>query len=167
MGTELITVRKARAGDEQALADIHENSWRSAYQGIIPHPHLERMLVRRGVGWWQRQIERRADVMLLVFDDVPQGYASVGVARGAWPWPAGEIFELYLSPPFQGVGLGRKLFDACRAALKAEGLPKLVVWVLEDNAMACGFYQRLGGRVVATAPERYGSVALKRIAFLW
>jgi ribosomal protein S18 acetylase RimI-like enzyme len=167
MGTELIAMRKARAGDCEALAAIHEQAWRSTYQGLIPHLHLERMIARRGPGWWRRQLERGARLKLVAFDGVPQGYVSFGEARGPWPWPAGEIFELYLSPPFQGIGLGKRLFNAARQSLREEDLRKLVVWALEDNRMACEFYAHLGGRVGAKASEKYGAKTLQRIGFVW
>ena len=167
MGADLITFRTAAAKDASAVAAVHDAAWRSTYQGIIPHLHLERMIARRGPRWWQQQIERGANVTLLVFDSVPQGYATWGQARGTWPWPAGEIFELYVTPPFQGVGLGSRLFATVKTALKREGLSRLVVWALKDNEAACAFYGGLGGAIAAAVPERYGEVSLMRIAFVW
>lgn len=167
MGLELIDFRMATPADAAAVAAIHDAAWRSTYQGIIPHLYLERMIARRGPLWWQRQIERGSNVTLLLFDGVPQGYASWGRARGAWPWSAGEIFELYVSPAFQGVGLGKRLFSNVRRALRGEGLTRLVVWALKDNEMACAFYGGLGGTIAAVAPERYGDVTLTRVAFVW
>lgn len=167
MGLDLIVFRKATPQDAGAVAAIHEAAWRSTYQGLIPHLHLERMIARRGPRWWRRQIERDANMTLLVFEGVPQGYATWGQARGTWPWPVGEIYELYVNPAFQGVGLGSRLFAAAKNALKSEGLSRLVVWALQENEMACSFYGGLGGAVVATAVERYGEVALMRVAFAW
>ncbi len=149
------------------IAAIHDAAWRATYQGIIPHLHLERMIARRGPRWWQNQITRGGNVTLLIFDGAPQGYATSGMARGAWPWPAGEIFELYVAPTFQGVGLGSRLFSTVKKALARQGLNHLVVWALKDNEAACAFYGGLGGSIVAAAPERYGDVSLTRIAFVW
>ncbi len=167
MGVDLITFRPAAPSDASALAAIHDAAWRSTYQGVIPHLHLERMIARRGPLWWQRQIRRGSKITLLVFDDVPQGYAAWGEARGTWPWPAGEIFELYIAPVFQGVGLGTRLFAAARGELKRKGFDHLVVWALKDNEPACAFYDGLGGIALATVPERFGGVSLSRVAFAW
>lgn len=167
MGADLITFRPAAPSDAEAVAAIHDAAWRSTYQGIIPHLYLERMIVRRGPLWWQRQIKRGSKITLLVFDDVPQGYAAWGEARGSWPWPAGEIFELYVSPVFQGVGLGTRLFSAARGELRRAGFERLVVWALKDNELACAFYEALGGVPVADVPERFGGVSLPRVAFAW
>ncbi|MBJ7535470.1 GNAT family N-acetyltransferase [Rhodomicrobium vannielii ATCC 17100] len=167
MGANLISFRLASSKDANAVAAIHDAAWRSTYQGIIPHLHLERMIARRGPRWWQQQVERGANVTLLMFDGVPQGYATWGKARGTWPWEAGEIFELYVNPAFQGIGLGTRLFATVKDALKREGLKRLVVWALKDNETACAFYGGLGGFIVAATPERYGDVSLTRVAFAW
>ena len=167
MSADLIRFRMAAPEDAAAVAAVHEAAWRSTYQGIIPHLYLERMIARRGPRWWQQQIQRGGNVTLLVFDGTPQGYATWGHARGTWPWPAGEIFELYVNPAFQGVGLGSRLFSTVKKALRRGGLNRLVVWALKDNETACAFYGGLGGAIVAAAPERYGEVSLTRIAFVW
>src|SRR5208282_1268290 len=150
MEAGLVTFRKALPSDASAIADIHDAAWRSTYQGVIPHLYLERMIARRGPLWWQRQIQRGSKIVLLVFDEVPQGYAAWGEARGSWPWPAGEIFELYVAPIFQGIGLGRRLFAAAGQELRQAGFERLVVWALKDNEHACAFYEALGGVEMAT-----------------
>jgi hypothetical protein len=43
----------------------------------------------------------------------------------------------------------------------------VVVWALADNDNACRFYRNAGGRKVARANERFGDVALSKIAFAW
>lgn len=167
MRADLITFRAAVPKDASDIAAIHDAAWKATYQGIIPHLHLERMIARRGPRWWRQQIERGGNVTLLVFDGAPQGYATWGPARGNWPWPAGEIFELYVNPVYQGVGLGKRLFSTVKKSLDRQGLNRLVVWALKDNEAACAFYGGLGGAIAAATPERYGDVALMRVAFVW
>jgi GNAT superfamily N-acetyltransferase len=167
MGADLTSFRPAALPDAEAVAAIHDAAWRSTYQGIIPHLHLERMINRRGPLWWQRQIQRGSKITLFMYDGVPQGYAAWGEARGSWPWAAGEIFELYVSPIFQGLGFGSRLFTAVRQDLKRQGLFRLVVWALKDNEAACAFYGGLGGVPLTSAPERFGETSLTRVAFAW
>lgn len=166
MGAEIVKIRPAKPSDAIGVARVHEAAWRTAYQGIIPHLYLERMIARRGPAWWQRSI-RQGGLLLLVFDGQPEGYVSIGPARSARLPRAGEIFELYLAPAFQGIGLGKKLFLAAKQELERHRLKGLVVWALADNDIACEFYARLGGRQVAAATERYGQTVLQKIAFLW
>lgn len=167
MGVEIVQIRAARPEDAAVLASVHDAAWRSTYQGIIPHIYLERMIAKRTPNWWRRTLERDSGYLILTFDGQPQGYASIGIARYARIRNAGEIFELYLNPPFQGIGFGKRLFHAARRELRLRGLNALVVWALEDNHMACDFYERLGGKPGAKAPQRYGETVLQKLAYSW
>ena len=111
MSTTLIEVRPAKAADATAVAGTHDEAWRSAYQGIIPHLSLQRMLARRGLRWWESALRKRTPLLVLDFDGSASGYVTYGRCRlGRAPFQ-GEIFELYLHPVYQGLGLGEKLFE--------------------------------------------------------
>lgn len=168
MGGEIIGIRDAKRKDAEGIARVHEAAWRSTYQGIIPHLHLEKIIAHRGPGWWERSLTRgRTETLILTYQDQPQGYVSFGAARALRTGATGEIFELYLAPSFQGLGLGKRLFVAAHQALKKRGHSSLIVWSLAENESACAFYGRLGGARGAIMPENYGSVTLHRVAFLW
>jgi ribosomal protein S18 acetylase RimI-like enzyme len=79
----------------------------------------------------------------------------------------GEIYELYLRPEYQGIGLGTRLFAAARERLARHGLKGLVVWALEDNDNALDFYAGAGGRDVAEGVEVFDQKALRKLAFVW
>jgi len=166
MKTITIDVRTARPEDAEALAETHREAWRGAYRGVIDALALERMVARRGAPYW-RALARRAGsaVRVVVFDGEVAGYATIGASR-LLP-RTGEIYELYLKPAYQGVGLGRRLFQECRRALKDAGYPRVVVWGLADNEAACSFYARLGGRVGGARQERIGTQNLKKLCFHW
>ena len=74
----------------------------------------------------------------------------IGSSRQRAPYQ-GEIYELYLDPIYQGLGLGEHLFEGCRHALDMRKLNGLIVWALLDNTAACDFYWRRGGRPIASA----------------
>jgi GNAT superfamily N-acetyltransferase len=168
MGSEMVQIRAGTRSDAQDVARVHEEAWRSTYQGIIPHLHLEKIIAHRGPAWWERTLKRPSSGMLLLtFNDTVQGYASFGAARIASSAKTGEIYELYLAPVFQGMGFGKQLFLAARSVLQKQGRRRLVVWALAENEPACAFYGRLGGKPGVTAPEHYGNVTLNRVAFLW
>ena len=161
----LISVRMARPGDETGIARVHDTAWRDAYRGVIPGRELERMVQRRGPAWWRQAIRAGTRLIVLDFADAIAGYASYGRNRMPALGYGGEIFELYLMPEYQGVGLGRRMFDAARADLADHGLPNFVVWALGGNDRAIDFYQRRGGVLVRRARERFGDETRERIAF--
>lgn len=167
MSVAVAHIRPARPKDASALASAYEEAWRGAYQGIIPHLSLQRMIARRSLNWWAQTLHKRAPLLVLDFRGEAAGYVTFGRCRlGRSPYQ-GEIFELYLHPTYQGLGLGEKLFDGARARLAEMRLRGLLVWALADNDAACGFYLRLGGKLVAEGSESFGETALRKVAFAW
>lgn len=165
MVNTLVTVRTARPSDAEEIANVHDHSWREAYRGIIPGKELERMIFRRGPRWWQSAVRRGSNILVLDFDETVIGYATYGRNRTKSIPCRGEIFELYMTPEFQGLGFGRRLFKAARADLARYNCDSVVVWALADNTRAIDFYRYLGGTALKRAPEKFGEEARERIAF--
>lgn len=161
-----VKIRGGRPGDAKAIAAIFKDSWQQAYRGIIPHAHLEHMIRRRGPDWWRSAVRAGDTVLLVEFADDIVGYATLGTARARGP-QQGEIYELYMSPTFQGLGFGEYLFEAARAGLDKRGLNGLIVWALSENRQATDFYWRRGGRPIAQAVELIGGAKLEKLAFAW
>jgi ribosomal protein S18 acetylase RimI-like enzyme len=167
MTVDVVHIRPPRPKDAPALAAAYEEAWRNAYQGIIPHLSLERMIARRGLGWWQNALKKRTPLLVLDFRGEAAGYVTYGRSRLGRSHFQGEIFELYMHPIYQGLGFGEKLFDGARSRLAELKLKGLLVWALVDNDAACGFYLRLGGKPVAEGAESFGDLSLRKVAFAW
>jgi ribosomal protein S18 acetylase RimI-like enzyme len=167
MKTNVIGVRRAENRDAEAITAVHDSAWRYAYDGMIPAKELSRIVARRGARWWDRAIRRGTAVLVLEVGGAICGYATVGPNRASNLPQKGEVYEIYLKPEYQGVGLGTRLFLAARRELARFGFDSVVVWALADNDAACRFYLNAGGRKIARANERFGEVALTKIAYAW
>ena len=167
MNTLTIGIRKAEPRDAEAIADVHHLAWLGAYSGIIPHRALNRMINRRGADWWANAIQRAATVLVVEIGGKLAGYATIGRNRARELAQQGEIYELYLRPEYQGIGLGSRLFAAAREKLADSGLKGMVVWALEENSGALSFYEGAGGRDIAEGVEIFDQKALKKVAFVW
>jgi ribosomal protein S18 acetylase RimI-like enzyme len=167
MNTLTIGIRKAEPRDAEAIADVHHLAWRGAYSGIIPHRALNGMINRRGPDWWANAIRRAATVLVVEIGGKLAGYATIGRNRARELAQQGEIYELYLRPEYQGIGLGSRLFAAAREKLADSGLKGMVVWALEENAGALAFYEGAGGRDIAEGVEIFDQKALRKVAFIW
>ena len=167
MNTLTVDIRKAEPRDAVAIATVHLEAWKGAYAGIIPHKELTSMINRRGVDWWANAIRRAAAVLVVEIGGVVAGYATIGRNRARGLPQQGEIYEIYLRPEYQGIGLGTRLFAEARHRLANHGLKGMVVWALEENAGAMAFYAGAGGRDAAEGVEIFGSRAMKKIAFVW
>lgn len=149
------------------MASVHEAAWHHAYDGIIPHSSLNAMVSRRHFLWWEKAIRTGTGILVLDFDGDAVGYATFGRNRAPTLPPQGEIYELYLKPEYQGIGLGGRLFRAARHSLEKRRLDGLVVWALEENDPAREFYVRRGGHDAARGIERFGNRTLHKVAYLW
>lgn len=159
-------VRAARSGDAKALAHVHRQAWEQAYRSLIPPLQLEAMVSRRDAAWWKKSIRRKHKLLVLEVCQAVAGYATFGPARGPGS-KRGEIYELYLEPAHQGLGLGEFLFEACRFEMEGRGLPKLIVWSLAENEPALTFYWNRGGRPFGRSRECICGVELDKIGFAW
>ena len=167
MTTVAIATRRARAEDAFGISAVHDASWRHAYTGIIPHKALETMVRRRDPSWWARAIRHSTRILVMEAAGKVVGYATVGPNRVPALAQGGEVYELYLQPEYQGVGLGRQLFLAARQELQAIGLKGALVWVLEENDAAIQFYRNAGGQDVAEGSETFDGRTLGKIAFAY
>lgn len=167
MTTDLIDLRAARAADCEALAGIHNEAWLGAYRGVLNGVDLQKMVSRRGTGWWRGALTRGVDIMMLSVADTPAGYATFGPCRLSGTSMEGEIYELYLKPEYQGLGFGRTLFGRVRTTLKARNMPGLAVQVLSDNEPARNFYRALGGKRMAKSWHRLGGRRLELSIYCW
>ena len=173
--TAAITLRPARPGDAAAIAKVHVETWRAAYAGIVPDAYLVSMTESKQALQWNHMIRRAVApeaVLAAESADVPGGrivgFGSCGRARGqAATGPgSGEIFTLYVTPDWQGRGIGRLLLEGLFARLHGSGLSEAVLWVLSDNPTRF-FYEGLGGRRVAERKERFAGVELDEAAYAW
>jgi ribosomal protein S18 acetylase RimI-like enzyme len=167
MSDLLISIRRARSEDATGLSRVFDSAWREAYQGIIPGIALEKMIARRGPRWWRSTVGRGRPLVVLDVGQGIAGYVSYGRCRDRSLPADGEIDELYLAPEYQGIGYGRRLFNAVRNDLRDRELERFVVWALADNERACGFYRSMGGRTVARIDERIGGTTLGKVAYLF
>jgi ribosomal protein S18 acetylase RimI-like enzyme len=167
MHTVSIEIRRARPVEAPRLAACHDEAWRTAYQGIIPGPELDKLINRRGPEWWEGAIRKGSRISILAFGDTVAGYANYGRNRARSLCYDGEVYELYLRPEFQGLGFGRRLFTAARRDLAQSGMKSLIVWALSDNEAAVEFYRALGGRPIARSCEKFGTKSLDKVAYAW
>jgi ribosomal protein S18 acetylase RimI-like enzyme len=167
MSTITVNTRRASRDDCEAIARVHDRSWNNAYSGMVPHNALNRMVQRRGPAWWSKAIERHTVILVLEMQDRIVGYATIGRNRVQTLPHGGEIYEIYLLPEYQGVGLGSHLFLSAMGELQRRGLKGTVVWVLADNAPALRFYENAGGRRIAEGKETFDGRDLRKIAFGW
>jgi GNAT superfamily N-acetyltransferase len=162
-----IKIRAGGIADGEALSALYAETCRAAHQGIIPHANLELMIAKRVPEWWQRLIAQGTHVQVIELDATLAGYAMYGAGRYGPAGYAGEIYEIYIRPTHQGVGLGSRLLAAAREELARLGHHGVMAWSLADAELACRFLEARGGRAFARSELVYPARTLERIAYGW
>ena len=127
--------------DVGAVSRVYEQSWKSAYQGIVPQPYLDSI----SEGSWCRSISAPGKESLILLDhDNIIGTSSYSGARDEKMREYGEIISIYLLPEYCRKGYGSQLLQAAVHGLSDMGYTRLYLWVLEDNLPARRFYEKHG-----------------------
>lgn len=168
------SLRRATPDDSEIIAALHVACWAETYRGLLPEALIASMKMPDRIIQWQRALERRADLQVIVAADAGGGllgFASGGPARGADLGAPQEVYAIYLLRRAQRQGLGRALLQSLAGHLVLKSMTPtaldLGLWVLRDNAAARGFYERLGGRLAGARTERREGHDLAEFAYRW
>ncbi|MGL6208672.1 MAG: GNAT family N-acetyltransferase [Paracoccaceae bacterium] len=147
--------------DAEAIARLHVQAWAESYAGLLPAAEIARYDLPRRVAQWRGTLE--AGVSRASW--VPgAGFASAGVQRDAGLLAAGypeEVYAIYLLASAQRRRLGWALL---RAVVTGQPFSTLVI---EGNDQACRFYERSGGRWMATRDDRIGETPIRERVYVW
>lgn len=164
-GSHDVVVREARRGDAAGIARVYVDTWRNAYDGILPVGFLDKLSVSTQAKSWQRVI-RSGDVVLVAeTDGQVVGFASGGREMERDEFFRGEIYTLYVHPTAQRRGIGAELLVEMLRALHT--LAPVIVWVLAANENAQRFYEELGGVPVRRGIAKVGGAELDKIAYAY
>lgn len=120
-------------------------TWLSAYRGILPDERLDALTVDDQWELWNSTLFRRPSRTNLVLEDegLVRGWCAVGPARDddEDPRHTGEVYGLYVHPEAQHQGCGTALLAHAHNLFRERGCRETVLWVLDRNTRARGFYE--------------------------
>lgn len=165
-----MTIRQAFETDAAGIAQVHVDSWRTTYTGLIPEQALARRSYANRQEYWEWALTSQQPPRTIFVAESEAGeiagFASGGPERA---WELGfeaEVYAIYLLAAYQGRGTGSRLMGAVAGYLAEYGLKSLMVWVLASNP-AVQFYLRLGGIKVGEKRETFAGAALIEHAYGW
>jgi ribosomal protein S18 acetylase RimI-like enzyme len=150
-----VSVAAASSTDCRAIAQIHVDAWRVAYDGIVPSDYLAALSVDQRETAWRTAVERGTPSVLVARtgEDVV-GWIAYGRCRDVGSGPdVGEIWAIYVAPTAWSTGVGRALWEAARRDLEEQGYRSVTLWVIRDNARAIRFYERSGFAIEAVSAK--------------
>lgn len=146
-------VRQATIDDAPRIAEIHVRTWQIAYRGIVFDSILDAMDVSKREQVWRENLAKQHELGRMNFvveneSDVA-GWVSIGPNRDT-DVDIGAVFELYglyLHPDHWDKGYGYRLIAHALDWVRAQRKWKeITLWVIEPNARARRFYERVGYR---------------------
>lgn len=152
-----VQIRPATTEDALPIAQVHIESRRHAYSGVVSEEYLAGLDPEKRATGWRRTIEEAPEQGVRVWvaeDDVEGGvvgFASLGPSRDEdADRDALEIYTIYLLPDAWGRGVARRLLRTLLEEVPPNATVSL--WVLAANERAQHFYRRNG--FVADGVER-------------
>lgn len=146
-----VDIRRATAADLPALGRLGALLVRSHHEfdpaRFIPAtPRTEQGYA----AFLGTQLEAPSVVLLVAERDGEVIGYSFGAEEGydymSLRGPAGVLHDIVVDPAHRGNGVGRMLLDAAIAALRARGVPQIVLATAERNAAAQRLFARAGFR---------------------
>lgn len=162
----MISIRPATTEDAGAIAQVHVESWRTTYLGIVPAAYLAGLDEMIRAKLWQEFLGASALVLVAERDGRLIGFAHGGANREAIGGCDAELYAIYLTRDSQGRGTGSALLRAMAKELLGRGFGSMAVWVLERNP-ARSFYEKMGAHLAASKVIEIGGAKLMEVAYAW
>jgi ribosomal protein S18 acetylase RimI-like enzyme len=140
-----MTVRTANATDAQKIAQIHVETWRTAYRGQISDAVLEAQSVDRRAAFWCQRLTQASGSIFVAEDGSIIGFCDLIPSRDKDAGQAvGEIAAIYVLCEHWRKGAGRALCDCALSEARRRGYEVVTLWVLSSNSGARRFYEAMG-----------------------
>jgi ribosomal protein S18 acetylase RimI-like enzyme len=140
-----VLVRLADRDQASVLADLHRSAAIAGYSHIFPReapPPPREELVAQWDHWLKGDWDGGRRAFIAEVDGATVGVVVAGF--DAIEPAVGHLARLYVAPESWGQGVGSALHAAAMDHLRNDGFAEATLWVLERNARARAWYERLG-----------------------
>ncbi len=142
--------------DANSIARLHAESWKQHYRGICPDNYLDNEVDDDRQAVWSQRLSNHNDKQIVLLasgaSDSLCGFACVYLAHHK-EWGA-YLDNLHVSTMHHRKGIGQALMrEAAKRVYNYDAQSKLYLHVLKENKSAIKFYQKIGGRHIATYEE--------------
>ncbi len=166
-----VRIRTAIPADAGAIANVHVDTWRTTYDGIVSSTYLAGLSYRNREAAWTDILVNAPDTASTFVaekaDGEVIGFANGGPERAGDRTYQGELYSIYLLEIHQRRGVGRRLVSAVAQRLVDVGIGSMLVWVLQDNGPARRFYESLGGKRVGSQVIAIGGKEVVEVSYGW
>ncbi len=143
------TIRLATKSDCDNLSKLKQRVWYENYRRIYSDQKIDNFDFDKNSKKFSNIIDS-PNIQLYVVEDNGElvGYMDYGTPYRPYKNFQQEIGLLYLLKTYQKKGIGRKLFNLARDAIKANGYNEFFISCNKYNFNAQKFYERMGGKII-------------------
>ena len=153
-------IRSVRPGDAPQRAHIQTESWKAAFQQIIPIDILSEYTDPESVTRMYEHLLTHgiAHGYILELDGAPHGIAWWDAAREPDMSGTAELICIHSLPAHWHQGYGKLLLEKVLRDVKSAGYSSILLWVFDANLPAIRFYRSLGFTASGRKRPSFGSV---------
>lgn len=163
----MVKVRVAEPKDIKGISQVHVNSWRETYAGIVSENYLASLSIEKRIPVWTKIVSDREIITFVAeLDGEIVGFVSGGPPQEPHHGVQSELAAIYLMKKAQKLEIGKKLFQTFIAEIKARGFKDMYLWVLRENPTA-NFYKKMGGLFRTSTDIEIGGAKLPEDMYYW
>lgn len=160
-----MTIRKAKLGDENEMAQVIIETWKCAYKNIVPDDFLDSLTPDKHIELLGKQLSENKEAIFVLEDENKiVGMISGGEDRSGKK--DCEIVAIYIQTHYQKRGFGRKLFDTIIREHIKNNYKSMIIWTFEENKDR-KFYEKLGGQIEERNSYTISGKEIPLIGFVW
>ncbi|MFA6238067.1 MAG: GNAT family N-acetyltransferase [Bacteriovorax sp.] len=166
-----ITIRRATFEDAAEIANVHINSWREAYKGLLPGDFLDErpLAFKNRYELWKKVTVNISQVTFVAEsrDHGVVGFINGKNGRDEDLLDHAEVWCIYLLKKYHGQKIGFNLLKAFFDTQSDLGFKKGYLWVLANNP-TIAFYEKTGGKFSGrTKEDNIGGNKVEEQCFFW
>jgi len=168
---EGITLRKATFEDSAEIANVHINSWRESYKGLISEGFLNErpLFFKNRYELWKRVTvnEKQVTYVAECEKNGVVGFVNGTHGRDESRKDYAEVWCIYLLEKYHGRKVGFHLLKLFFDAHVNLGFEKGYLWVLANNP-TISFYEKVGGKFIGeTIEDEIGGQKVTELCYVW
>jgi ribosomal protein S18 acetylase RimI-like enzyme len=152
------TIRDMTLEDLKDVQDVAKTSWHATYEGIIPLSVQENFLKSAYNDEMMKARLARSFLFVAEVTGKIVGFANFSPVNEEGD---AELSAIYLSPEFQGRGIGTMLLN--QGILKIDGVKKIYLNVEKENNIGVTFYEAKGFKQIEEFDEDFDGHILKTV----
>jgi len=168
------SIRRATLADAEALAEVHETTWRETYIGLLSGQMLDALTADARAAAWRRILSGAAGELSTAYVAEREGkfvgFGSCGEQRHPdflSQGYAGEFTAVYVLKTDQRRGLGAGLMSAMMSHLAERNLTGFTCCMPRENIPARSLAEKFGGKLVGQRDVERDEGKLIEVIYGW